>query len=157
MGATKGDGSLHDLTSRQTAVAVALIAGGTHEDAARAAGVHRVTVTRWVNHHPAFIAEMNRLRTDTTNRMQAKIAQVTESALEVVQTAVAAGDLQTAQWWLRLVPPSLVSAVGPTESVDVVESVRAGMRSPLLAEAMPAGLEQTTEEAERMISERLSA
>ena len=30
-----------------------LIVGGTHEDEAQAAGVHRVTVTRWVNHRPA--------------------------------------------------------------------------------------------------------
>lgn len=50
----------------------ALIAGGTHEDAALASGVHRVTVTRWVNHHPAFVAEMNRVRADLASKTQAR-------------------------------------------------------------------------------------
>ena len=96
MSATKGDGSLHDLTRSQGEAVNALIAGGTHEDAALAAGVHRVTVTRWVNHHPAFIAEVNRVRADLANRTQAKIVRVTDLALEVVQTALEAGDLETA-------------------------------------------------------------
>lgn len=77
-------------------------------------------------------------------------------ALDVVQTALEAGDLNTALKWLRLVPPSLMTdAVGPTESVDIVERVRTGMRSALV-EFVSSGDERTTAEAERMISERLS-
>ena len=154
MGATKGNGSLHDLTGPQVAAVHALMAGDTHEDAAKAAGVHRVTVTRWVNHHPAFIAELNRVRADLARQTLSKIVRLTELAMEVVEKALEAGDREAALRWLRLVPPSLMTpAVGPTESVDVVEHVRAGMA---LDELFLTGDERTTEEAERMLSGRLA-
>ena len=83
---------------------------------------------------------------------------MTELAMGVVETALKAGDLEAALKWLRLVPPSLMTGVvGPTDSVDVVEGVRAGMRSELLDELMSGSDGRTTGEAERMISERLSA
>ena len=76
--------------------------------------------------------------------------------MEVVEKALEAGDLEAALRWLRLVPPSLIApTVGPTESVDVVEHVRAAMRSPL-EDMIRSGDQRTTEEAERMLSERLA-
>ena len=48
----------------------------------------------------------------------------------------------------------MTASVGPTESVDVVEAVRAGMRSPLLDDVLRSGHERSTGEAECMISER---
>jgi DNA topoisomerase VI subunit B len=155
MSATRGDGSLHDLTGSQLAAVNALMAGGTHEDAAQAAGVHRVTVTRWVNHHPAFIAELNRARADLARRTRSKIVRVTKLAMEVVEASLEAGDQEAALKWLRIVPPSLtISVVGPTGSVDVIEQVRSGMPSPH-EEMISSGHERTTEEAEREIARRL--
>ncbi len=45
---------LRELNHAQTSALDVLIAGGTHAEAAETAGVHRVTVTRWVSNHPAF-------------------------------------------------------------------------------------------------------
>ncbi len=55
---------LLQLDPKQAKALEVLAAGGSHEAAAEAAGVHRVTVTRWANHHPEFVAEMNRRRLD---------------------------------------------------------------------------------------------
>jgi len=33
-------------------------------------GVHLITVTQWVNHHPAFISELNQLRSDAVWKAQ---------------------------------------------------------------------------------------
>ena len=57
---------LHQLTASQQLAVTALAAGATHGEAAEEAGVHRVTVTRWARHHPAFIAELNRLRAEAS-------------------------------------------------------------------------------------------
>jgi hypothetical protein len=133
------------------------MAGGTHEEAAAAAGVHRVTVTKWANHHPAFIAEMNRARADLVHRTHSTVAEVTERALDVVRRAIEGGDVETALRVLRLMPPTLEEpAIGPTESAEVVERARRLMSTAL--DEMPyTGGEATTEDAERLISERLGA
>ena len=57
-------------------------AGGAMAQAATAsAGVHRVTVTRWVNHHAAFIAELHRLRLEGTRDAAGLVAKTTRRAL----------------------------------------------------------------------------
>ena len=47
-----------ELNHRQLAAIDALIAGATDEEAAAAAGVHRVTVNKWKNHNPFVVAEL---------------------------------------------------------------------------------------------------
>lgn len=154
MGATRHDESLHDLTPPQIAAIGALMAGGTHDEAAAAAGVHRVTVKRWVNHHPAVIAEMNRIRLDAARQTQEQLRRLTARALEVVEGALSSGDLEAAFRWLRLVPPPpVVSAAGPTESRNVVEQVRLRLSSPL-EELISLGNERSTEDAEHEIAQR---
>jgi hypothetical protein len=59
MTATARDHMLRDLTASHVAAATVLLGGGTHAEAADAAGVHRVTVIRWAHQHAAFIAHMN--------------------------------------------------------------------------------------------------
>lgn len=153
---TKCDESLHRLSSSQVAALGVLFSGGTHEDAARAAGVHRVTVTRWANHHPAFIAEHNRFRVDLQEILRLKMERASGSALDVVQGALERGDVGVALRWLQLVCPLRQPAPGPTDSRDVVEVVRLGMRPPLLADAEALGLEHNRDDAERWIRQRLS-
>jgi hypothetical protein len=156
MGATKRDESLHDLTAAQLAAIQVLMAGGTHEEAARAAGVHRVTVTRWANHHPAFITALNRAQADLVHGMRSKVFELTEGALDVVGTAIEAGDVETALRWLRLMPPALEESTSdPTEPAEVVERVRKRMPT-ALDKLLVTGDEPTTEDAERLITERLA-
>ena len=85
------------------AVAVdALDAGRTHQGAAEAAGVNRVTVTRWVHHHPGVQAELNRLRVERLENLAAHADAVTARALEVIDQAIAASYVSSAVAWIRL-------------------------------------------------------
>src|SRR5580700_2445664 len=117
---------LHTLNQRQHLALAALAGGSTHQVAAEAAGVHRVTVTAWANHHPAFIAELNRSRADAAAQALGQVKRLTSAALDAVEEAVRSGDVQAALKWLALAPlPSAADHyVGPTVSVDVVEGVR---------------------------------
>jgi hypothetical protein len=156
LSAANRDESLHDLTSAQLAAINALIVGGSHEEAAQAAGVHRVTVTRWVNHHPAFVAQMNQAKLDVANQAVVKIGRLTDLALDVVHAALEEGDRGVALKWLNLVPPvPKPEYPDPTDPRDVIERVRARMPSALLV-ALTDGDERTTEEAEAEIKRRLS-
>jgi len=93
--------SLLELNPSQVAAIEILDGGGTHQEAADAAGVNRVTVTRWARHHPAFIAELNRRRVERTENLATRTDSVTRAALEVVEQAVQAGDLSAALAWIR--------------------------------------------------------
>ena len=53
---------LREVSDRQVLAIDTLVAGGTHQEAAAAAGVHRVTVSNWARRHPGFMAEVNRRR-----------------------------------------------------------------------------------------------
>ena len=53
---------LHDLTVEQQNTIDRLVAGDTDEQAAKAAGVHRVTVSRWRLYNPTFQAALNARR-----------------------------------------------------------------------------------------------
>ena len=94
--------SLLDLTVSQVTALEVIEMGGTHEEAASAAGVHRVTVTKWCHHHPAFIAERNRRQIERAEQI-AVIAEVgTIRAIEVIIASIDSGDARTALQWLRL-------------------------------------------------------
>ncbi len=45
-----------------------LLTGGTHREAAEAAGVARTTVTEWVNHRSEFCRELERRRWQRLSR-----------------------------------------------------------------------------------------
>ena len=101
--ATDNYSALLKLTAPQAVALDALDAGATHSEAADAAGVHRVTVTRWANYHPEFIAETNRRRTQRAELLAVRSESVTLSALDLVARACEEGDKVTALGWLRLV------------------------------------------------------
>ncbi|MGA8296883.1 MAG: helix-turn-helix domain-containing protein [Acidimicrobiales bacterium] len=154
--ATSDYSSLHHLTPAQVVAVTALATGATHRQAADAAGVHRITVTRWTSHHPEFIAELNRLRADAIAETSTQIAELTRRALEVVTEAVDGGDSDAAFRWLKLVPFAGVTEPlpGPMESTAVVEMVRQAMPSELL-EMLKRPDERSTQEAEKLIADRL--
>jgi hypothetical protein len=94
--------SLLRLTASQVSAVEALDAGSTHADAAQTAGVNRVTVTRWVHHHPAFQAELNRRRLERLERLAARADSVTVTALDVIAQAIDTGDVASALAWIRM-------------------------------------------------------
>ena len=59
---------LRRLSEQQLCAIEALIGGSSIQEAADAAGVNRVTVSRWRNHHPEFQAELNRRRDEKIGR-----------------------------------------------------------------------------------------
>lgn len=108
--------SLRELSPAQALAVDALDAGRTHQEAAEAAGVNRVTVTRWVHHHPAFQAELNRRRFERLENLASRADGVTARALEVVDRAIGGGDVTAAMAWIRLTYASTRSANQATAS-----------------------------------------
>jgi hypothetical protein len=149
--------SLHRLSESQRLAVHALAAGRSQTTAAEAAGVHRVTVTRWVAHHPAVIAELNHLRAESASESAAQIGRVTRAALAAVEAAINDGDINAAFKWFRFVAPaSVATSFGPIESHDVVEQRRRGMPS-YLQELLGVDTERTTNDAEEDFARQLSA
>ena len=74
--ATTDGHRLYQLSEKQLRALDVLANGGTHADAAEAAGVHRVTVTKWCNSHPAFKADRNRRRSEMSFALADKAAQI---------------------------------------------------------------------------------
>ena len=93
---------LRTLTPAQCIAIDHLDAGATHQAAADAAGVHRVTVTRWARHHPAFQAELNRRRQERAERIADRMSDVALAALDVIADSVSGGDVVTALACIRL-------------------------------------------------------
>jgi hypothetical protein len=107
----------NNLTDRQELALAALMAGATHTEAAEAASVHRVTVTKWANEDAEFIAERNRRRTSARSAIAAKVRNLTGRAVDVVASAI---ELEAAQGG-SAVSLRVLNLVGyqnlPTESV----------------------------------------
>lgn len=143
--------ALRALSPRQSIAATLLATGHSHAIAADEAGVHRVTVTRWANHHPAFVAEVGRLRNEQRADVREAVRLVTTTAIEAVAERVADGDADMALRWLRLGLATDVFApeVLPDEPADVVESVRT--RMPTSLDALTTIHEATPEDATRRI------
>ncbi len=99
--------SLLKLSPPQVLAVDVLDAGGSQVEAAEKAGVSRVTVSRWLHHHPAFVAELNRRQVERASRVAARSDELTFKAMEVVAQAVEQGDTSAAIQWLRLLGPAL--------------------------------------------------
>lgn len=160
MTTTKDNKSLHALSAKQLKAIAVLSSGGTHEEAAAAAQTHRVTVTRWTNHHPAFIAELNRLKEEAISTFSSEILGVTNAAVRVVSRALESDDSEIALRWLRLALPVVgASAAHPKaraiDSRAVVEEHRQGMPS-AFEDGLQRGFERSTLEAEADILDRLN-
>lgn len=94
------------LTPKQLTVIVALVKGGTDDEAASAAGVGRQSISRW-RHDPLFMARLNveqdgvaKAAMDTYKKW---MARATASAANEVGKAIVRGDVSTAKWLLEKV------------------------------------------------------
>ena len=161
MTATGRNQSLHVLTSKQIKALAVLHSGGTHEEAAAAAQTHRVTITRWANHHPAFIAELNRMQQETLAICSTELIRITADALEVIARALEHDNGDLALRWMRIALPaiqarSLPVRVGPVDSSGVVDEHRLSMPT-VLEEGIHMGFQRSTLEAEDDFNERLAS
>jgi transposase-like protein len=94
--------SLLELTAKQSIAIEVLDRGGSHQEAADAAGVHRVTVSKWVSDHPAVKAEMHRRVVARAREMTTKSGEISAKALSLIREAIEDGDRQAAFKWLGL-------------------------------------------------------
>src|SRR5580704_17997880 len=88
--ATKCYKMLHDLTVEQQNSIDPLVAGDTDEQAAKAAGVHRVTMSRWRSHQPTFQAAPNARRQEVWCASADRLRSVPPRAFDTLARAMGA-------------------------------------------------------------------
>ena len=109
-----------------------LLTGGTHREAAEAAGVARTAVTEWVNHRSEFCRELERRRWQRAEQVNDRVGALTTGSLDVIEEHVAAGDLRAALGVLRLLPrEALHRAPTPPISAQQGEDMGAILRARL--------------------------
>jgi hypothetical protein len=122
MTATTGYKSLRELSPAQLIAIDALLAGDTHAQAADKAGVHRVTVSKWVAGHPAVQAELNRRRRELSEARAARLRELDETALDAVAAQLDASDPEFALKWLKLRGLNVTAASGPTDPEAIINA-----------------------------------
>jgi transposase len=120
---TSGYKSLRELSERQLVAIDALLTGATHSAAADKAGVHRVTVSKWVSGHPAFQADLSRRRQELNEQRAARLRELDEAALDAVAHQLDTSDSEFAIKWLKLrgINSSIHPAPGPTDAEEIIE------------------------------------
>ena len=126
-----------EVSDRQSIAIDALVAGSTHLEAAKLAGVQRTTVTAWCNKNITFIAEWNRRRKQRLAAAGERLHEVTVAALDAVSESIKGGDTAAALALIRMVGVEhLLSAAqpGPTTPMGVHQDLAAALRSDLMGE-----------------------
>ena len=117
------DAVTRSLTPAQSCAVLLLAAGRTDAETAAELGVHRCTVSQWKNHHPAFIAQLNRTRDSVNAELADRFRVLASSALRVIGEALEGDDspARTAAAFALLKRVPLTTAVaGPRHADEVV-------------------------------------
>jgi hypothetical protein len=113
------------LTSAQAIAVAALVSGSTVTEAAEKAGVSRETVSKWVNHSPAFIAEIQNQRAEFTAALRCELMSLGKQAVNVIRETLekSTGDGGFKDFMAAVKVLELIGAVGdkPTEPTTVHE------------------------------------
>jgi len=81
--------------------AIVLAAGGSHAEAAKAAGVERQTVYGWTSKNQEFLGELDRLRRASFEEAEGVLRSMAVTAALVVREAIQDGDVKVALTVLR--------------------------------------------------------
>ncbi len=128
-----------EVNDRQSIAIDALVAGGTHLEAAKLAGVQRSTVTGWCNKNITFIAEWNRRRRQRLTAAGERLHEVTVAALDAVMESISEGHTATALALIRIVGVEhllLAARPGPPTPLGVHQDLAADLRSDLVGETL---------------------
>jgi hypothetical protein len=112
---------LPDVTDQQHRAIFALVAGKGMSAAARAAGVHRGTVLRWLRDNDHFAAEYNAWHAETRDKARARLLKAVDDAVDVVINALQAQDPRTALALLSKLAILVPITPGPTTTGQVRE------------------------------------
>ena len=117
------------LSPAQELALSALMAGSRMTDAADAAGVSRSTLHRWMR-EPVFLAAHNGRRSELVASASAKLLNLTDKALGVVDQALDAGDGRVALAVLKGVGmfDGQSPVVGSDDSARVAKGLKAAER-----------------------------
>jgi hypothetical protein len=109
------EGRAMSLSPKQCVAIVKLTSGETKSKTAKAAGVDRSTLNRWIRHDPAFAAAFNGWQEDVLSTAQGQMVATTKDAMEMVIKAIRGGDAKLA--WKLLESLGLTGRVtpGPTD------------------------------------------
>ena len=130
------------LTSTQAVAAAALVSGLTVTEAAAKAGVSRETVSKWVHHNPAFIAEVQNQRAELAAALRCELMSLGKQAIAVVRKALEYDGNRPAQYRaavdvLKMLGVAGGMAIEPTTAREVSVKLR--------------GREQSIEQDENML------
>jgi hypothetical protein len=112
---------LPDVTDQQHRAIFALVAGRGMSAAARAAGVHRGTVLRWLRDNDHFAAEYNAWQAETRDKARARLLKAVDDAVDVVINALQNHDPRTALALLSRLAILVPITPGPTTVREVRE------------------------------------
>ena len=129
--ATKRDRSQHEipeLTAGQLAAVDTLIAGGTDQEAAAIASVHRSTLNAWKNHHPAFIAALSYRRREIFESSRERMRSLVPKALDRLERDLsdplsAAGSRAAVRIVQAAISGDLPQDAGPTDPAAVLDGL----------------------------------
>jgi hypothetical protein len=127
-----------------------VLAGQSDQAIATRLKIGRATVNRWRLHHPTFVAELNRRRTELRARTMDSLRSLAPRAIDTIRDQVVNGDGHLALAYLArsgifgsaTTGPLLYADIGPTDPQAVVDEEvrrrRADGRLPM--PALPAAL-----------------
>lgn len=121
------------LTPGQRVAIEKLTVGETVVDAARAAGVTRMTLHRWLKQDAAFVAAYNAWQQDALASARGRLLALADTAVTTVGNAMRAGDARTAVTVLKAMGTLEKPVAGSTDVKVVqheldVEEARAGRK-----------------------------
>jgi hypothetical protein len=121
---TAAEAAAMELTGPQRSAIIQLTSGRTRADAARAAGVTRTTLYRWLNTDAAFQAAYNVWRNDALGTAQAELLAATRDAVTTVIHAIRNGDTKLA--WKLLEAHGLTDRTlpGSTDAYEVEQRLQ---------------------------------
>ena len=91
---TNGD-TTPELSEQQRTACDLIVAGRNLQDVAEAVGVARPTVSRWLNHEPAFIAAVNARRQELWESTVDELRGLIPQALQVLKAELDGGTRRT--------------------------------------------------------------
>jgi hypothetical protein len=118
------DGSALGLTPAQRVAIEKLTVGETVVDAARAAGVTRMTLHRWLKQDAAFVAAYNAWQQDALASARGRLLALADTAVTTVGNAMRAGDTRTALAILKAMGTLEKAAPGPTDEQEVQHDLK---------------------------------
>ena len=126
-----------ELTPKQWTALNILDAGGSQDEAARAAGVQRSTVSLWANKHMPFISELRSRQAARAKLIVDRLDAAVLKAVEVLHDRLEAGDKSVALALLKSVDVShLARRTVPPSEQEVELDLAGAVASMALREAI---------------------